>query len=420
VAAAQGQPASGPPKILLLFDASGSMRTNSGDGTPKIQVAQDAAVALLDELPPQTEIGLRVFGGGRPSRPIGPACQDSRLVLPVGALDRAGAEEQIRSFRARGRTPLAYALERSLEDLGDSGSRTIIVVSDGEDTCQPPPPCEVAEEIAQGGVELRIQAIGFNVDRAARRELECIAQAGGGIYRDADDAEELREELRTLSTRALREYRARGKPIKGGAARTEAPALGPGQYVDAMPPDSERWYAIDLAQGETLKASVSLIAPTRDLPTAADGVNASLDIVTPAQQIPEVQNSSASSNPFERRGYVDAMGVVTRPIGVGQQASEDEPFHEPGRYYLKLALEDTDSKDLFNAIGGEPVNVELAVEVLGRRGGSPSVPKQEEEEPPDATPNPDEPPSAPLLGAVGGGLAALGFAIGAALRRRRP
>jgi hypothetical protein len=114
------------------------------------------------------------------------------------------------------------------------------------------------------------------------------------------------------------------------------------------------------------------------------------------------------------------MGVVTRPIGVGRQASKDEPFNRPGRYYLKLALEDTSSKDVFNDTGGSPISVELAVEVLGRRGGAPSLPKESEEGPtPSGTATPNEPPSVALLGVVGGGLAALGFAVGAAARRRR-
>ena len=166
---------SGAPKILLAFDASGSMLTDDGKGTPKIDAAKEGAVALLSTLPDSTEVGLRLFGGTRPSRPIGPACQDSSLVLPLGRVDRGEAETAIRSFKARGRTPIAYALEQAAKDLGDSGSRTIVLVSDGKDTCQPPAPCDVAEEISKGGVELRIQAIGFRVDEEARQELECIA-----------------------------------------------------------------------------------------------------------------------------------------------------------------------------------------------------------------------------------------------------
>src|SRR3954468_2322752 len=95
----------GTPKILLAFAASGSMAADDGAGTPKIQAAQDAAVDLLGSLPPSTQVGLRVFGGTKPSRPLGPACRDSSLVLPIGPLDRSQAEQQIRSFKAKGRTP---------------------------------------------------------------------------------------------------------------------------------------------------------------------------------------------------------------------------------------------------------------------------------------------------------------------------
>ena len=65
---AQSPPA-GTPKILLAFDASGSMAADDGAGTPKIQAAQDAAVDLLGSLPPSTQVGLRVFGGTKPLVP---------------------------------------------------------------------------------------------------------------------------------------------------------------------------------------------------------------------------------------------------------------------------------------------------------------------------------------------------------------
>ena len=108
--------------------------------------------------------------------------------------------------------------------------------------------------------------------------------------------------------------------------------------------------------------------------------------------------------------------MVSRPIGVGGQAAADAPFSKPGRYYLKLGLEDSTDKALFNATGGQPYTSEMSVEVLGRG--------REEKQQPTATKTeavdtPDEPPSAPLLAGVGGGLAAAGFAGGALLLWRR-
>ena len=71
-----------------------------------------------------------------------------------------------------------------------------MLVSDGGDNCAPPAPCGVAREIAKGGVALKIQAVGFQVKSGARRQLQCIADAGGGRYVDADNAQELGGQLR--------------------------------------------------------------------------------------------------------------------------------------------------------------------------------------------------------------------------------
>jgi len=422
-ARAQGPPG-GAPKMLLAFDASGSMAAGDGQGTPKIKAAQDAAVSLLTALPPSTQVGLRVFGGTKPSRPIGPACRDSSLVLPIGPLTRTQAEAQIRSFKAKGRTPIAYALQRAAEDLGDSGPRTIILVSDGKDTCQPPSPCQVAREIAKGGVEMRIQAIGLNVSADARRELECIAKAGGGVYADANNADALRQQLRALSTRALRQYVPKGRQVHCGSDVQHAAPLNPGRYVDAMLPDSECWYAVALRRGETLEASASFIPPEREVADKGRAAGASLDIVTPSFAIPDRQNSSASGQPFQRRGFVDGLGVVSRPIGVGGQAASDQPFSQPGAYFLKLKLNDSSDKALFDVTGGQPYPVELAITVLGRHGGNPSTsgPKPGRPNRGPAAPSvvtPNKPPATILLVLIGGGLAAAGFLAGGAVLRRR-
>jgi von Willebrand factor type A domain len=425
---ATGTP-TGAPKILLAFDASGSMRADDGAGTPKIKAAQDAAVSLLKTLPATTQLGLRVFGGTLPSQPKGPACRDSHLVLPIGPLNRGQVEAKLRSFTAKGRTPIAYALQQAAIDLGPSGSRTIVLVSDGQDTCQPPSPCSIARKVAKGGVEMRIQAIGFNVDKSARKQLQCIANAGGGVYRDASNAASLRQELQTLATRALRQYLPRGTPILGGTSVQHATPITPGRYVDRMLPDTKHWFAIDLRRGETLQASMSIIPPKRTVADNAGGTNFSADIETPSFDIPDTQNSSAGETPFSRRGYVDGIGVVSRPIGVGAQADPDQPFSQPGRYYLKLTFDDNDQKSLFNATGGQPYAVELQVAVLGRQGGVPSPAQTPTGKPvgtatpagpsPPAVVTPQRPPSGALLGVIGFGLAAIGFGGGAGAWWRR-
>ena len=66
------------------------------------------------------------------------------------------------------------------------------------------------------------------------------------------------------------------------------------------------------------------------------------------------------------------LGALLIPAA-GAQAASDQPYSQPGRYYLKLKLQDTDAKDLFNVTGGQPYPVELAIAVLGRHGGNPAA-----------------------------------------------
>ena len=63
--------------------------------------------------------------------------------------------------------------------------------------------CEVAEELHDQGIDLIINTVGFLVDDEARSELECIADAGGGQYLDADDAESLAESMKILHSRSI-------------------------------------------------------------------------------------------------------------------------------------------------------------------------------------------------------------------------
>ena len=123
---------------------------------------------------------------------------------------------------------------------------------------------------------------------------------------------------------------------------------------------------------------------------------------------------------FGRRGFVQGIGVVSRPIGVGEQAAADAPFSKPGRYYLKLTFDDTPDKALYQATGGQAYTSEMAIEVLGR-GRDEKPPEEKKNEIDTKVPGaPEEPPAAALLAGVGVALAALGFAGGAvALWRRR-
>ena len=152
------------------------------------------------------------------------------------------------------------------DDLGPSeGRRTVILVSDGGDNCAPPDPCEAAREVSKQGIDLSISVVGLQVNERVRRQLECIAKAGGGTYVGVDDADELADELAAALSRAFRSYETAGTKVTGGPAREQAVALQAGLFQDALRPGETRWYAVDVPEGRRLLTSVSAIPSYEDV-----------------------------------------------------------------------------------------------------------------------------------------------------------
>ena len=166
-------------------------------------------------VPEGAQVGLRVYGNKLSGVSRARACRDTTLVTPVGPLDKDQFRSQVESLEGKGRTPIGRSLLKAPDDLGPSGDRTVILVSDGGDNCAPPQPCSAARQIARRGLKLSISVVGLQVNDRVRRQLECIAKAGGGTYVDAQDPEALKRELLAAFARAFRAYEATGTPVQG-------------------------------------------------------------------------------------------------------------------------------------------------------------------------------------------------------------
>lgn len=259
--------------VMVVLDASGSMMQDDAPGL-RIDAAKSAVKNLIGAVPDSARMGLMVYGTGTDSAASSKAagCTDIRTLAPVGAVDKAALTAAVDGIKATGYTPVGASLRAASEALGDvKAPRSIILVSDGIDTCAPPAACDVAKELAAAGTELSIHSIGFKVDASARAELECISKATGGTYTDARDAAALTEELTIRTTRAIGVYEAQGTPITGGASPVDAPLLSAGQYLDVLDKGSKknstaeagstRYYKIQLAPGERAHAAATLLVP---------------------------------------------------------------------------------------------------------------------------------------------------------------
>ncbi|MGI5216180.1 vWA domain-containing protein [Plantactinospora sp. CA-290183] len=340
--------------VMLVLDASGSMRESAGGGVDKMTAARRAVRTLVRAAPDGTRLGLTVYGSstGNSGAEKAAGCQDVRLVHPVGPVDREALLGTTDQVRARGYTPIGRALRVAADGLPAEGPRSIVLVSDGIDSCAPPDPCEVARELARQGVDLRVHAVGFDVDRAAQRQLACIARATRGTYTDAGDAAELARALNRVTQQALRRYEAAGTPVSGGTDRQSAPALVPGSYLDDLDPGQVRHYAVEVTAGFTLYASAA--------PVLSRGVRAAAETTSMQLYAPD----------GTRCGGFDMRVTATDPISPASRTwtvplSPDgaaEPCRRPGRYVVAVSRQNQ---------GGSTAPLELLI------GLEPPVPDRE-------------------------------------------
>jgi Ca-activated chloride channel family protein len=388
------------PALLLIMDSSGSMNAGDGSGGTKIQAAKTALNGVVDALPDDSQVGLRVYGHRVPNTDKKRGCKDTQLVTPVGPLNRGQMKQQIRSFDAKGFTPIGLSLKEGAKDLPKEGKRTIVLVSDGIDTCAPPPPCEVAKRLSQQGVDLRIDTVGFQVDPAARRELRCIARVAKGSYFDAGSAAELSDRLARLSLRALRTFEVEGIAVAGGSSISSATILESGQFTDTISPGEELYYAVELAEGQAVGASAAAVGEIDFLGTL------SLTLTSPDDQF--LADDAAVA------GGEGLQSIAVRSETIGPAATNPD-MQVGGTYYLRLVLEDQ---------GGETGEfpIELVVDVTGE----PIEPSPTEDPPPtdegpeQAAPDNDDTSSSNTVMLTVGGIAfgLLGAALGALAGRK--
>ncbi|WP_152691164.1 VWA domain-containing protein, partial [Jiangella alkaliphila] len=151
-------------RMMLVLDSSGSMAEATPSGGTRIDAAKDALREVIGGLPEDQEVGLRVYGAEVFSQNDPGACTDSQLIVEPGTGNRDQLTSALDGYEPYGETPIGNALQEAGKDLGTEGPRTIVLVSDGEPTCEPDP-CTVATELAGAGVDVRIDVVGLDVDQ---------------------------------------------------------------------------------------------------------------------------------------------------------------------------------------------------------------------------------------------------------------
>lgn len=176
--------------IMLVLDASGSM-WGQIDGTAKISIARDVVDDMLMDWRRDNNLGLIAYGHRRQGD-----CEDIEAILPVAPLDQNQFSSAVRALQPKGKTPLSASIRIAAQQLNyTERAATVILVSDGEETCGLDP-CEVATELFNSGLDFTAHVVGFDVtEQTGLAQLQCIATNTGGSFHPAADAIELKAAL---------------------------------------------------------------------------------------------------------------------------------------------------------------------------------------------------------------------------------
>ncbi len=202
-------------KVMLVLDASGSM-WGQIKGTSKIVIARQAVKGLLASWDKDIQLGLSAYGHRKKGD-----CDDIQTIYPVAPIRPEPILQVVNSLKPKGKTPLSEAVRRAAQELKFTEDRaTVILVSDGKETCKADP-CALGRELEELGVDFTVHVIGFDVAKKEQDGLRCLAENTGGLFLPAQNAPELNSALSKAVT-AVKE-----EPVKVAAKPAPPPKPAP-------------------------------------------------------------------------------------------------------------------------------------------------------------------------------------------------
>src|SRR2546429_5224359 len=115
-------------------------------------------------------------------------------MLPIQKLNRQQIISIVDNLRPRGETPLVYSILQSPADLKAVGGGSVIVITDGEETCHGDA-VSAAQQLKAAGIPITLNIVGFTLKGEEKEDVERLmrplAEATGGQFYSAQDGESL-------------------------------------------------------------------------------------------------------------------------------------------------------------------------------------------------------------------------------------
>ena len=250
-----------PParNLTIVLDVSGSMNAKLGD-TTRWKTALGVLEEVVTALPEDLNVGLRVYGH-RHSSKSAQTCKDSELVVPVDKLDRQRIVKAAKRLKPRGETPLIYSILQAVGDLKTAGGGSVVLITDGEESCKGDSKAAAAE-IQASGVDVTLNIVGFTITgETVVNELGTLANSTGGRYYSAQDGSQLSRAVMLAALHRLPYdiLNGSGAIVASGQTSELSRELPPGKYrirIDALGQQLEE--SLSIAPNETTAISLGV------------------------------------------------------------------------------------------------------------------------------------------------------------------
>lgn len=215
------------PAVEVIFDASGSMGVDLPSGEQRIRAAKQTMEHLITNvLPEGTPFALRAFGH------VEPVTCNMALEVPLGPLDQQQALAAVRGIELKllSQTPLAEAILATEEDLAEaSRERTIILITDGEESCGGDPVAAVKQ--LQSRYDLNLAIISLGIDSSEVAAFEALASRTGVSYVDVGSMAELQNSVVAALNPTYDVFNVAGEVVASGVVDGDAIELEMGVYT---------------------------------------------------------------------------------------------------------------------------------------------------------------------------------------------
>ena len=218
---------SSPAAVELILDASGSMLKRL-NGNRRINIAKEVLIKTVTEvIPANTPVALRVFGDQQAN-----SCRTD-LRLPLAPLNPTKAKSTIEKVNAKNlaKTPIAASLAKVSSDLKKhKGKKIVILLTDGEETCDGDPE-KIIKSMIDKGLDIRLNIVGFAINNEElKAEFNHWSQQGNGKYFDSDNPTSLKNSIDEALRTPYSVFSLAGELIAEGTVNGEALKLPAGFY----------------------------------------------------------------------------------------------------------------------------------------------------------------------------------------------